>query len=316
MHRRKRRNVLYAPTQRGRHRDDHGPRANGSAVRLHEHSVPFLHDASYGRAQDHAPFQLRGPCGPRPPARRRRTCTPRRRLRSRTAPRSCRRRRCPRARRAARRRGARRRTAIPPRDRSRTCAPSLRVCPSFHVSSVCPSHSAALCAVPGCVRRHVPRELAQGPESPLDLAERAGISERNLAVFVVLRAASAFVENGASGDVGREGLRRRLRRPGRGCDAGSVRSTARPARRCTPPTLPAFVRPPTLSWASITITEAPAASSFLAAVSPASPAPTIAASTAASSGVGPSVIRPPRSAVPCLHPSPCARVPILAAAGL
>src|SRR5215212_6571242 len=61
-----------------------------------------------------------------------------------------------------------------------------------------------------------------------------------------------------------------------------------PISRVTPPVLPAIVRPPTLSRASITVTEAPAASSFLAAVSPASPAPTITASTAISPGARPS----------------------------
>ena len=119
VHRRKRRNVLYATTQRGRHRNDHGPRANGSAGRLHEHRVLFLDDAPHGRVQDHAPFQLAGQTRPTLPPRPRRTCTPRRRLRSRTAPRSCRRRRCQITHRAARRRGARRHRETPPRDRSR-----------------------------------------------------------------------------------------------------------------------------------------------------------------------------------------------------
>src|SRR5215210_2301662 len=69
-----------------------------------------------------------------------------------------------------------------------------------------------------------------------------------------------------------------------------VESTSRAARSpdstVVPATRPAIVRPPTLSWASITITEALAASSSLAAVSPASPAPTTTASTAVSPGTG------------------------------
>ena len=145
---------------------------------------------------------------------------------------------------------------------------------------------------PGRVGGHAPRELAQGPETPLDLAERGGVCEGDLAVLLVLRAASAFAEHGASGNVRREGLDADL--AGEGDDASLVRPDPLPAhldgvprRRC-----PAIVRPPTLSWASITITEAPAASSFLAAVSPASPAPTTTASTAAISW-------PPR----CVNPA-------------
>src|SRR5215212_3700609 len=61
-----------------------------------------------------------------------------------------------------------------------------------------------------------------------------------------------------------------------------------PSSTVTPSALPAFVRPPTLPWASITVTEAPAASSFLAAVSPASPAPMSSSSTAVSPGACPS----------------------------
>src|ERR671916_2461020 len=68
-----------------------------------------------------------------------------------------------------------------------------------------------------------------------------------------------------------------------------------PISRLTPPALPAFVRPPTLSWASITVTRAPAASSFVAAVSPASPAPTITTSTATLGDHGPPLILAPPS---------------------
>ena len=171
-------------------------------------TAPRLPPGRFAAPESQEPSALPAPWpgGPKPPARRRRTCTPPRRLRSRTAPRSCRTRRCQPARRAARRREARRRTRTPPRDRNRTCAPLLCACPSFHVSSVCPSHSAAFFAVQGA---SAGTSLASSPrarKTSWTSLERGGVREGDLTVLLVLRAMFAFAEHGAPGNVRRESL--------------------------------------------------------------------------------------------------------------